>query len=42
MFEILEIFDLWALYGPLLVTIVSVTKNCVDRSVCKLWILEEV
>ena len=30
-------YDFWAFHGPLLATIVLVSKNCVDRSVSELW-----
>ena len=34
-FIFFEFFDFWAFYGLVLVTIVLVTKNCVDRSASK-------
>ena len=37
-----EIFDFWAFYGPLFVTIVLGAKNCVDRSFAELWRFEQV
>ena len=41
-FQFLKMMILWAFYGPLLVTIGLVAKNCVDRSFSELWKFKEV
>ena len=39
---LLNSFDVWEFYGPLLATIVLVPKNCVDRSFYEPWKLKQV